>query len=76
MIFTQNELRALKAFYAGVPARKIRPQFGDPWRVVAKHRNLPKDQYEAVKASLAQLEENSDPHVSDPAGALTNGERS
>ena len=60
MIFTKNELHALKAFYADVPARQIRAQGVNPWPLLAKHRNLPTDQYEAVRASLARLADHDD----------------
>lgn len=78
-IFTQTELRALKAFYARVPARQIRPLWGNTWPLVAKHRALPKALYEAVKTSLAQLPDEGDPIAPDaplPVGAQEVGERS
>ena len=52
-LFTEIELLALKYFYEGVPARRIRQQFCDPWPLVARHRNLPKPEYEAVTLKLA-----------------------
>jgi hypothetical protein len=60
--FTYQELKALKAFYARIPARQIRPLYGDPWPLVARHRGLPKDHYEAVKAALeySQIDKSDD----------------
>ncbi len=53
--FDEQELLALKLFYAGERARRIRTMYCDPWAVVSRHRNMPKDQYEEVKARLAQI---------------------
>lgn len=53
--FSGRELLALRAFYAGVPARLIRREYGDPWPVLARHRTLPKDLYEELKWELIAL---------------------
>jgi hypothetical protein len=53
--FTHQELIALKLFYSGVPARQIRPTYGDPWQLVSKHRNLPQKLFVAVRAKLDEV---------------------
>lgn len=52
--FTDTELRVLKLFYQGVRARQLRETYWwvDPWRVVAKHRALPRERHEAIRQSL------------------------
>jgi hypothetical protein len=55
-LFSQQELYALKEFYSGVRARKIRSKYCcDPWFVVNKHRHLPQDLYAAVKWELIKI---------------------
>lgn len=53
--FTARELIALKLFYSRVPAKQIREKYCDPWRLVAKHRNLPQPLFLAVKAEVDQI---------------------
>ena len=53
--FTRRELLALARFYAGVPARKIRPEHGDPWYPLYKHRHLPEHLYEAVRWEMISV---------------------
>ena len=53
--FSIRELRALKAFYAGVPARRIRRELCNPWPVVARHRCLPRAQQDQVLRQLANV---------------------
>jgi hypothetical protein len=55
-LFSDAELHVLKLFYAGTAARRIRQQFGvNPWPLVARHRQCPPDQYEAVRAQLGTV---------------------
>ncbi|MEX0828017.1 MAG: hypothetical protein WD005_03595 [Haliea sp.] len=58
-IFTQLELDTLRAFYDGVPARQLRRTHCDPWPLVAKHRNLAPELYEAVKHALEKESQTS-----------------
>jgi hypothetical protein len=53
--FTHQELIVLKLFYSGIPARRIRPMYGDPWKVVSKHRHLPQKLFVAVRAKLDEV---------------------
>ena len=53
--FSVRELRALKRFYAGEPARLIRGQLCDPWPVVARHRCLPRDLRDQLMHQLDEL---------------------
>jgi hypothetical protein len=41
MDFTQEEQAALRRFYAGEPARNIRKDYPEIWRLVAQVRNRP-----------------------------------
>jgi hypothetical protein len=51
--FTTEELHVLQRFYAKHPARLIRQEEGiDPWPLVARHRALPKPEYEAVRRAV------------------------
>jgi hypothetical protein len=55
--FNSDELLVLKQFYLGVRAREIRKWFwyGDPWRVVYRHRHLEKEDYKAVQWELLKI---------------------
>jgi hypothetical protein len=53
--FTHQELITLKLFYSGVPAKQIRPTYGDPWQLVSRHRNLPQQLFVAVRAKVDQM---------------------
>ncbi|MEH6519215.1 MAG: hypothetical protein V7742_21255 [Halioglobus sp.] len=51
--FTTEEISVLKQVYDHVPARRIRAETGiDPWSLVARHRALPQDEYEAVQRRI------------------------
>ena len=54
--FSKEELLALKMFYAGVPARKIRKQICNPWPIVARHRGLPREEFDRIAGELATIE--------------------
>ena len=47
---------ALKMFYAGVPARKIRKQLCNPWPLVARHRGLPKEEFDRIAGEIATID--------------------
>ena len=53
--FEQVELQALKAFYQGMQARKVRQKYCDPWPVVARHRALPEQEFQSVMAAAEKV---------------------
>jgi len=49
--FTPDELTVLGLFYAGARARTLREQYHlDPWAVVNRHRQLPREEFARVRA--------------------------
>ena len=53
--FNHQELRVLKDFYAGVPARRIRHAHCDLWPLLARHRSMEKGEYNSVKEALSNI---------------------
>ena len=56
--FTPDELTVLGLFYAGARARALREQYRlDPWAVVNRHRQLPREEHARVRALADRAEE-------------------
>jgi hypothetical protein len=54
--FTNTELSILKLFYKGMPASELEQRHErDPLPIVARHRALPADEFDAVKQQIATL---------------------
>ena len=56
--FTHDELTVLGLFYAGARAHVLREQYQlDPWRLVNRHRQLPREEHARVRELADRAEE-------------------